>query len=288
MKFGVHLSTFTKNWKEPLSPWIRKAGELGFDGVEIPLPDPFYTKAGEIKKALAESNLLCTCGTGLNKDADISSLDRETRENGIRHMKKCLELCSELESDTLSGVLNAPWGWTAARDMIQGRTQYAKENLYRLAGEAQTLGVVLAVEILNRYEGSMFNNVQEAKAFVEDIGHKNVMLHFDTFHAHIEENDMEQAIRDGAGYIRHVHIGDNQRSYPGSGQMDFSTVIRTLNEIGYDRWLTLESFVIAGGEVAEGTFTWRDTATDREQAVKQGLRYIKKMNRRNGGIGWKD
>lgn len=288
MKIGVHLSSFTKDWQEPLVPCIRKAGELKFDGVEIPLPDPFCTKTREIKKVLKEQNLLCTCGTGLNLKADISSPDRAVREHGIRHIRKCLEICSELESDTLSGVLNAPWGWTAARDKIQDRIQYSKEILHTLAEDAKKLGVVLALEILNRYEGSMFNTVVEAKAFVSDIGHPNVMLHFDTFHAHIEEDDMEQAVRDGKGLIRHVHIGDNQRAYPGSGQIDFRKVIRVLGDIGYDRWLTLENFVRAGGEVAEGTFTWRDTDTNREHTVRQGLSYLREITEEMRSARWKN
>ena len=274
MKLGVHLSTFMKQWQEPPGPWIRRAAQLGYDGVEIPLPDPFEVKKEEVQKALNASGILCTCGTGLNVSADISSTDPDVRKNGITHIKRCLELCSEFGSDTLSGVLNAAWGMTADWVCMKDRIKYSKELLYKLGDYAEKMGVVMALEILNRYEGSMFNTVLEGKEFVNDIGHQNVKLHFDTYHAHIEEADMEQALRDGAGHIRHVHMGDNQRSRPGSGQIDFLQVCRVLDETGYDRWLTLECFVAPGGEVASGTYTWRNTDTDGIQTAKKGLSFM--------------
>jgi D-psicose/D-tagatose/L-ribulose 3-epimerase len=88
MKFGIHLSVFTENWTDDLEKYIIKSKEIGYDGVEIPLMDPFGLDINKLKKILEDNQILCTCGTGLSDQTDISSDDILVRENGMNHLKK--------------------------------------------------------------------------------------------------------------------------------------------------------------------------------------------------------
>lgn len=110
MKIGVHLSIFTRKWDEDIFQYIPLAKEIGYDGVEFPLLNPLTFDYRRAKELLRENNLQCTCGTGLSNEIDISSKDEERRLKGIEHLKKSIDICNYLETDTLGGVLYAPWG----------------------------------------------------------------------------------------------------------------------------------------------------------------------------------
>ena len=72
------------------------------------------------------------------------------------------------------------------------------------------------------------------------MGSRRVKLHIDTVHLNIEEDDIAAAVRNGAGYIIHVHIADNNRWYPGHAHYDFKETLKALAEIGYCGALALE------------------------------------------------
>ena len=44
---------------------------------------------------------------------------------------------------------------------------------------------------------------------------------YDSFHAHIEEKDQARAIASCAAETIHVHVSENDRGMPGTGQVDW-------------------------------------------------------------------
>ena len=60
---------------------------------------------------------------------------------------------------------------------------------------AQDLGVVLCVEPINRFETYFLNTQADAASLVHSIGAPNVKIHFDTFHANIEERHPVDSLR---------------------------------------------------------------------------------------------
>ena len=52
------------------------------------------------------------------------------------------------------------------------------------------------------------------------------------FHAHIEEKDPAAAIRTVAPVLAHVHISENDRGTPGTGQVHWDETFKTLKEVG--------------------------------------------------------
>ena len=75
---------------------------------------------------------------------------------------------------------------------------------------------------------------------VHDIGAPNVKIHFDTFHANIEERHPAEALRSVARELGHVHISENDRGIPGTGHNDWRGVLMALKDIGYEGWMTIE------------------------------------------------
>ena len=103
-------------------------------------------------------------------------------------------------------------------------------------------GVTLAIEPLNRFETYFLNTAADAAALCDQIGHPNVGILFDTFHANIEEKSIGQAYRTVGRHLKHVHTCENDRGTPGSGHVEWKEVFEALRDMRYDGWLTIESF----------------------------------------------
>jgi D-psicose/D-tagatose/L-ribulose 3-epimerase len=101
-----------------------------------------------------------------------------------------------------------------------------------------------------------------------------VGVHYDTFHAHIEEKDVVLAIENAGAAIRHVHVSENDRSTPGRGQVRWAETFGALRRIGYDGWLTIEAFGAALPSLAAATKIWRRLFVDEEVLAREGLAFV--------------
>jgi D-psicose/D-tagatose/L-ribulose 3-epimerase len=108
---------------------------------------------------------------------------------------------------------------------------------------------------------------------VKEVNHPNLGAMFDTHHANIEEKSQAQAIRTIAPHLKHVHISENDRGTPGSGQVHWDEVFAALKEIKYDGWLTIEAFSTIIPEFANAINVWRDYSPS-EEIYTKGLELI--------------
>jgi sugar phosphate isomerase/epimerase len=118
----------------------------------------------------------------------------------------------------------------------------------------------LCIEPLNRFETFFLNTTADAVALCEAVGHPRVGILWDTFHANIEEKNLGEMVKLGGVHIKHVHTCENDRGVPGTGHVDWPGVFQALVSIGYDGWLTIESFGFALGDLAAAALfggTWR-------------------------------
>lgn len=81
--------------------------------------------------------------------------------------------------------------------------------------EAERLGVLLAFEVIDRFESDWLNTVDEGLKLLDSFGSDALSLHLDTFHMNIEEPDCAESIRKAGKRIGHVHVADSDRWYPG-------------------------------------------------------------------------
>jgi D-psicose/D-tagatose/L-ribulose 3-epimerase len=57
--------------------------------------------------------------------------------------------------------------------------------------------------------------------------------------------------------------------------VDWTGLFRGLAEIGYDGWLTIESFGFSSGALSAAASIWRDLASTPEQIAWDGVRFLK-------------
>lgn len=73
--------------------------------------------------------------------------------------------------------------------------------------------------------------MEQARAYVDRVGHPAFKIMYDTFHANVEERRPEEAIRLIGQDIGVFHVSENDRGIPGSGHIDFAAMFTVLKEI---------------------------------------------------------
>jgi sugar phosphate isomerase/epimerase len=221
---------------------IAKAARMGAAGVELITTDPASLDVGTLQAHLNRYGLqvaavasggmaFCTRLTLLNPDPQVASLGRH-------RLDELITLASALHSPVVTvGSFRGRSVGNVDRSLAE-----LSQILFRAGDRATEAGVVIALEPLNRFEGDLLNNAAQGLAFLEELDHPAVGLLLDTFHVNIEEASWTEPFRQAmtAGKLFHIHLGDNNRLPPGKGLIDFSAILRTLNEIGYTGWLSAE------------------------------------------------
>lgn len=94
----------------------------------------------------------------------------------------------------------AGWGIPDIADIDKERlTANSIESMRALAKNAEDMGILYAVEAVNRFEGVVLNTATEAVNYVKEVDSKNVGVLLDTYHMNIEEFSIGDAIRTGMG-----------------------------------------------------------------------------------------
>ncbi|MCD7906346.1 MAG: sugar phosphate isomerase/epimerase, partial [Clostridium sp.] len=124
------------------------------------------------------------------------------------------------------------------------------KNLEPVVEFAEQQRVKLILETINRYETALFNTVDTCMDFIErDLGNPDcVGVHWDVFHANIEDRDFGEAIDRMGDKLLHVHLADSNRWFPGYGHLDFPCIFRLLKAAGFDEYCSFECFNLPSRE----------------------------------------
>ncbi|MGB9591579.1 MAG: sugar phosphate isomerase/epimerase family protein, partial [Candidatus Kryptoniota bacterium] len=257
---------------------FEKASRFGYEGVEISLSEDFLSMGitKDVLEAAKNNGMSCICSTSLNEETNITSKDRDVREKGIDFLKRCVAASAELESDVLGGVIYAPWGFFKRGAPTLEEWEFCKESLFHVAEYAKERNVFLAIEPVNRFESYLLGTALAARRLIEEVGHPQIKIHLDTFQMNIEEDHMYDAVKTAGDLLFHFHCCANNRGVPGNDHVEWDEVFRGLKEVGYDRWLVVESFT---PEIMEQEFgwqvaIWRKIATP-EEIAQGGLNFLK-------------
>lgn len=118
------------------------------------------------------------------------------------------------------------------------------ENLDFAATACAEEGIRALVEPLNPIDvpGYMISDTAEARAVIDSVGHANLFLQYDMYHAAMNAEDMQAAIRDNLDVIGHIQVaGVPGRHEPDSRcDIDYVSLFKAIDDIGYDGWIGCE------------------------------------------------
>ncbi len=279
MKIGLNLLLWDANITEEHVHILEQLAEMGYDGVEFPIFSFDRKVAKKLREHLDRLKLKCTitsCVPGDGSANPISS-DAKCRRAGLNYMKKTIGIAEILGAETIAGPFTAPVGYLTRMRRTEDEWKWGVDVMRKVAAEAEKKGVMMALEALNRFETYFINTSEDACKFAEEVDSPNFAIMWDTFHANIEEKNIQKAMMAASDKIAHVHISENDRGIPGSGHIRFGEVFNCLKKMKYDRWLVIEAFSGALPELAGATCIWRDIVKDNFELAKQGHNFIQKQ-----------
>lgn len=219
----------------------KKMVDLGYQGIELGVKNPFTFDVNDVKKFLSATSLkLVAMGTGqvyFDGGCSLSSFDKEKRDKAFDYLLKYFEIAAQLDTLVIVGLIRGRLSDHTNKDEALSLWE---SNIRRLTSLAVQTGIYIVIEPINRYETDYLNTVHETIAYIEQHNLKNTGLLFDTFHANIEESSFAEAIRAAKPFLKHIHFADSNRNFPGSGHIDFANILKVAEEIGYDGFFSGE------------------------------------------------
>ncbi|MDR3211766.1 MAG: sugar phosphate isomerase/epimerase [Planctomycetota bacterium] len=284
MEFGTYFAYWEQEWRGDYFAYCRKVKNLGFDILEISAAGLLEMDIAEIDRMRKEAENLSlglTAGIGFPADHDPSSADSETRRRGMDLMRRMVLRLEKAGITKVGGVIFASWPYDYQKPFDKPAVwARSVESMRKAADLAKDHGVVLMMEVVNRFEHFLVNSAEECVRFVKDIGKPNVKVMLDTFHMNIEEDHLGDAIRTAGPLLGHLHLGECNRKVPGQGHMPWDDIAKGLRDINYQAAAVMEPFVRMGGTVGQEIKVWRDLSkgadTERLDAdIKEALRFVR-------------
>jgi len=243
MKLGFALSyedtSFSAIGKGAVFELMKLMADLQYDGVELGIRNPEAVDIHSLSRIIEETGLrLIAIGTGqafVDEGLAMTHAESTCREMALQRLKRQVDLAQIFDAYVILGLIRGNLG--AHRP---NRFEYFTSALLGLCDYAQTKGVTLLVEPLNRYESDFLNRGAEVLELIDQLSCENLKLLLDSFHMNIEEKDPAQTIVSAGGRLAHVHLADSNRRYPGQGHINFAALIAALRKIGYSGYLSGE------------------------------------------------
>ncbi len=278
-KLGIFMNFWEKNWDADHSKYIKKVADIGYDVLEFqaqPLLEMSDEKLKSLKALADEVGIELTYSLGLDPAYDVSSTDEKVRLGGVDYLKRIVEQIGKMDGKLLSGVSYAGWG---TPDCILNDKKVYWENSLKSMREiiktAEDCGVTYCVEAVNRFETCLINTAQEALDYVAEVDSPNIGVLLDTYHMNIEENSIGDAIRLVGDKLTSFHTGENNRTAPGKGHLDWDEIFKALADIKYKNRIVCEPFVMMGGEVGKDIHVFRDLIDNPSEArIDEEAKYI--------------
>ena len=258
MRYSICSDTFP-GWQ--LDRIFAFAAGLGYHAVEL-APYSFCNSVMDvteqdrigIKKAAQEASIgiaglhaLFTPIPGLKPNfscppgLQLNSPDPSTRLRTKEYLSELVRFCG------MVGGENVVLGSASARNVLEGMSYdeawTSARNIFRECSElASQLGCNLCIEPIHAPLTNFINTPEEAVRMVRDVGHPSFRWILDTFAMNLQGVDIPDSIRQYGDSLAHVHLNDDNKSWPGSGSIDFKSIASSLKSIKYGGYLSVEVF----------------------------------------------
>jgi len=217
------------------------AARAGFRGVEFLFPYPY--EAQVLKQRLRDHGLVqvlhnLPAGDWAKGERGVACLPG--REDEFKAgVAQAIAYANALGCDRvncLAGIPPQTVEPSAARATFVRNLQYAAPLL-------KAAGIKLLIEPLNTRDvpGFFLSGTQQALEIIEAVGSDNLWLQFDLYHMQIMEPPVAPTIEHELPRIAHMQLADVPgRHEPGTGEMDYPSLLSLIDRVGYTGWIGCE------------------------------------------------
>ncbi|SFQ01892.1 hydroxypyruvate isomerase family protein [Variovorax sp. 770b2] len=252
MKFSANLSTlFTEL---PLLSRVGAAASHGFKGVEIWFPYELDARVlrTELESHDVECVMINTQPGNVEKGDWGLAVDAKRRTEFLESVEVAADYAAAIgcpRIHAMSGTLppdktrEASWD-VFARNIDDACTVAARRNL------------TLMIEPLNEIDRPTFLLTRQSQAIdlIEQLDRENLKIMLDVFHLQRGEGNLIERLRESLPHAAHVQIADVPgRHEPGTGEINFVMVLRTLEQLEWKEWVGCEYFP---SENTSASFAW--------------------------------
>jgi D-psicose/D-tagatose/L-ribulose 3-epimerase len=234
----MHLSMHNWMRAEPIETTIARLAKYGYKSIEISgEPEKYDPK--HVRGLLDHYGLDCWGSVTLMVDKrNLQSGDEAVRASSVQYVKDCIQLVSDLDGQILT-LVPGTVGKISPDSTPENEWNWLVDGVKEIYEVSEAKGVRVGIEPLNRFESYLITRAEQALALCDAVG-PNLGVVLDAFHINIEESNLWDSIRLVGDKLVDFHVADNNRMPCGYGDYDWTKVVQTLEEIGYDGALTAE------------------------------------------------
>ena len=279
IRFGMHSSLWTSAWtREGAEAAASGCAKHGLQVVEIALLEPDEVDVQHSLSLFDRYGVAPTASLCLPSEAEATRHPDEARA----FLTRALDVAHQLGCNTLTGVTYSELGYRSGAAPTEAEYDNIAKALKPVAERAADYGMTIGLEPCNRYETHLLNTAKQTLALIERIDEPSLMIHLDTYHCNIEEKSFSQALADGGGRVRYVHLSESDRGVPGSGMVHWREVMDALKGADFEGDLVMESFVTSMPQLAAALSVWRPVASGAEEVLEVGAPFLRSLARATG------
>ena len=214
------------------------AKESGFDFIEF-----WSWKEKDIQKIKELCQVYDLKIASFSGDQDFSMVDENQKEDYIAFVQESTEIAKLLDCNNLvihsnalgeNGVVINHYPNIAHTNKIAAILDVLKT----LAMEAEKSNVTLVLEALNTmvdHSGNFLAFTREAAELIKSVNSSHIKILYDVYHMQIMEGNIINTLKAYIDVIGYIHIADVPgRHEPGTGEINFSNIMKTLKKLKYD------------------------------------------------------
>ena len=254
MKLAYSTNAFKRY---SLNEAIRIIAEIGYEGIELLCDSPhayppifqdkeihsFKNQIAKFRLVISNLNAFTLYSISDVYHPSWIEDDKVSRELRITHTINCIKLAKKIGAKNLSTEPGGP---------VMGRKTNMKyleklfmEGLNRVVPIAEEENIKILIE---PEPNLLLENSNQFLNFIENLSTDNVGLNFDIGHFYCVGEDPTEIIYKLSEYIEHFHLADiasnriHNHLIPGEGSINFRSVFRAIEGIGYKGFVTVELY----------------------------------------------
>lgn len=252
MRFAFSSNAFT-NYS--LTQSIKEIANVGYDGVEIMCdvphaypPNMDEANINEINKSLISnkmqvSNLNAFTLFGLGDTYHPSWIENKGKDRDLRikHTTDCINLAERFGAKNISIEPGGPVCYPGNREKY---LELFAAGIREILPQAEKKRIKILIEPEPEL---LLETSFEFLHFMKEFDSDYLKLNFDIGHFYCVNEDPSTLIPRLAEYIEHFHMADiknrkHNHLIPGLGSIDFKSVFKSMEKIGYNGFVTVELY----------------------------------------------
>jgi hydroxypyruvate isomerase len=157
-------------------------------------------------------------------------------------------------------------------DGVDPKAQVAAaiENLKRASDVADKAGINIVIEPIDLIENPtiFLTSVKDGFEIVRAVNRPNVKVLYDFYHEQRGGGNLIEKLEKNIDWVGLIHIADVPgRNEPGTGEIDYTNIYRSLGKLGYSRFIAMEY-----APTSEPVASLRKARMEAQQAMAEGRR----------------